>query len=49
MNLSQIVEPRLYIHPNSSRVITEDRSSYGDPTLEIQKPNGVRIKIRYGE
>ena len=24
-------------------------SSYGKPTLEIQKPNGTRIKIRYGD
>ena len=33
---------------DGSKVNVRPGSSYGEPTLEIQLPNGRRIKIRYG-
>ncbi len=35
--------------PDGSRVNVRLGSTQGDATLEIQKPNGVKIKIRYGK
>ncbi len=37
------------ILPDGSRVNVRPGSTQGDATLEIQKPNGVKIKIRYGK
>ena len=34
--------------PDGSRVNVRLGSTQGDATLEIQKPNGIKIKIRYG-
>lgn len=34
---------------DGSKVNVRPGSSYGEPTLEIQLPNGKRIKIRYGK
>ena len=35
--------------PDGSKINARPGSSCGKPTLEIQKPNGTKIKIRYGE
>ena len=35
--------------PDGSRVNVRLGSTQGDATLEIQRPNGVKIKIRYGK
>ena len=34
---------------DGSKINVRPGSSYGEPTLEIQRPNGSRTKIRYGE